>query len=126
MHLSRDWDVVYGENTDCTAKRHGNPNTPIQEGHENGSSCYLVRVSGVMRQVVLWKILTLLPFLYRSSTVFSDTFLCRECQFHVFCVQECVLWFRDDPKIMYSVILCVYYTTGVLCRVYFSSITLIV
>ena len=45
--MSRDWDVVYGENTDCTAKRHGNPNTPIQEGHENGSSCYLVRVSRI-------------------------------------------------------------------------------
>ena len=45
--MSRDWDVVYGENTDCTAKRHGNPNTPVQEGHENGSSCYLVQVSRI-------------------------------------------------------------------------------
>ena len=69
MHVSRDWDVVYGENTDCTAKHHGNPNTPIQEDHESRAvAAILVRVSRVCWSYDRW-LCKLIIFLTHSFNV---------------------------------------------------------
>ena len=102
--MSRDWDVVYGENTDCTAKRHGNPNTPIQEGHENGSSCYLVRVSricwsyetgGIMensdnRNLCYHFCTDCLPYFLTHSCV-ESAYNLISCVLHLVCTRVCIV-----------------------------------
>ena len=101
--MSWDWDVVYGENTDCTAKRHGNPNTPIQEGHENGSSCYLVRVSrvccsyetgGIMensnRNLCYHFCTDRLPYFLTHSCV-ESAYNLISCVLHLVCTRVCIV-----------------------------------
>ena len=90
--MSRDWDVVYGENTDCTAKRHGNPNTPIQEGHENGSSCYLVRVSRVCWSYDNYYNRNLCyHFCFLTHSCVESAYNLISCVLHLVCTRVCIV-----------------------------------